>query len=362
MISSETQPGGASAAADNGCPIPEDLTGTSDSASDPAEGPRIPLGSARSGEAPTPSGFLDSINQFMTAQLDGSQGVTMHHRQGLDYQELQPLAFSSVMWATAPLAGNVSLPSHPSEGADLSEAEAWRMLQVLEEAWDSEREEYRQAVRQMGRDMEHLRAALAKQCQVAPAPGPGIATTPATPAPAQPAPARPPAPPIQPGPAPVPVPAQPAQQALVLAPAPVSAAAPVPAQPVQPGPTPAPVPAQPAQPALVLAPAPGQPVHPGPTPAPIPVPGQPLQPVPGAVLLPPYAPAPLPVPPLMPPFIPPGWGAPGGRKGHIAVICPAKRTPTPATSIPVAKLAKTTKLPPKGGTRAAALHTDAGNS
>uniref|UniRef100_A0ACB8FC94 Uncharacterized protein n=1 Tax=Sphaerodactylus townsendi TaxID=933632 RepID=A0ACB8FC94_9SAUR len=36
----------------------------------------------------------------------------------------------------------------PSEGADSSEADAWRLLQVSEEAWDSEREEYRRALRQ----------------------------------------------------------------------------------------------------------------------------------------------------------------------------------------------------------------------
>uniref|UniRef100_A0ACB8EC45 Uncharacterized protein n=1 Tax=Sphaerodactylus townsendi TaxID=933632 RepID=A0ACB8EC45_9SAUR len=68
-----------------------EIDGTSDSASDPAEGPRIPLGSAAGGEAPTPGGFLGSINQFMTAPLDGSQdgsqGVTVRRRRGLDYRE-----------------------------------------------------------------------------------------------------------------------------------------------------------------------------------------------------------------------------------------------------------------------------------
>uniref|UniRef100_A0ACB8F7Z7 Uncharacterized protein n=1 Tax=Sphaerodactylus townsendi TaxID=933632 RepID=A0ACB8F7Z7_9SAUR len=57
---------------------------------------------------------------------------------------------------TAPLAGNVSLPGRQSEGADLSEAEAWWMLQVSEEAWDSEREEYHRALCHMERVMEHL--------------------------------------------------------------------------------------------------------------------------------------------------------------------------------------------------------------
>uniref|UniRef100_A0ACB8ETU7 Uncharacterized protein n=1 Tax=Sphaerodactylus townsendi TaxID=933632 RepID=A0ACB8ETU7_9SAUR len=261
------------------------IPASEEKSSDPAEGPQIPLGSATGGEAPTAGGFLDSINQFMTAPLDGSQGVTVRRRRGLDYRESQPLGFGSVTWATAPLAGNVSLPIRPSEGADLLEAETWRMLQVSEEAWDSEREEYLRALRHMEQDMEqdmeHLRAALSQARQVAPAPGAGVATTPATLASAQPVPA--PAQPIQPGPALAPVPAQPAQPALVPALAPVPASALVPAQPVQPGLAPAPVPAQSAQPALVPAlapvpapsPGPAQPVHPGPAPASIPVPGQP---------------------------------------------------------------------------------------
>uniref|UniRef100_A0ACB8F2I1 Uncharacterized protein n=1 Tax=Sphaerodactylus townsendi TaxID=933632 RepID=A0ACB8F2I1_9SAUR len=92
------------------------------------------------GEAPTLGGFLASINQFMTAPLDGSQGVTVRRPRGLDYRESQPSGFGSAMWATAPLAENVSLPGRPSEGADSPEAEAWRILLASEEAWDSERE------------------------------------------------------------------------------------------------------------------------------------------------------------------------------------------------------------------------------
>uniref|UniRef100_A0ACB8EC32 Uncharacterized protein n=1 Tax=Sphaerodactylus townsendi TaxID=933632 RepID=A0ACB8EC32_9SAUR len=159
--------------------VPEDLAGTSDPASEPAEGPRMPLGGATGGEAPTPGGFLDSIKQFMTAPLDGSQGVTVRRRRGLDYRESQPSGFGSAMWATAPLAENVSLPGRPSEGADSSEAEAWRMLQASEEAWDSEREEYCRALRHVERDMEHLQAALVQAHQVAPAPRAGAATAPA---------------------------------------------------------------------------------------------------------------------------------------------------------------------------------------
>uniref|UniRef100_A0ACB8F0R8 Uncharacterized protein n=1 Tax=Sphaerodactylus townsendi TaxID=933632 RepID=A0ACB8F0R8_9SAUR len=162
MISSETQPGGASA--DHGHPIPEDLTGTSDSASDPAEGPQILLGSAAGGEVPTPGGFLGSINQFMSAPLDGSQGVTVCCH-GLDYRESQPSGFGSATWAIAVLAGNVSLPSRPSEGADLSEAEACWMLQLSEEARDLEHEEYCRVLCQMERDIEHLQAALAQAHQ-----------------------------------------------------------------------------------------------------------------------------------------------------------------------------------------------------
>uniref|UniRef100_A0ACB8END9 Uncharacterized protein n=1 Tax=Sphaerodactylus townsendi TaxID=933632 RepID=A0ACB8END9_9SAUR len=111
MISLETQPGCVSTAADSGRPIPEDLTGTLDSIAEPTEGPRMPLEGATGRGVPTPGGFLDSINPFMTAPLDGSQEVTVHRRRGLDYRESQPSGFGSATWATAPLAGNVSLPA-----------------------------------------------------------------------------------------------------------------------------------------------------------------------------------------------------------------------------------------------------------
>uniref|UniRef100_A0ACB8F0Z3 Uncharacterized protein n=1 Tax=Sphaerodactylus townsendi TaxID=933632 RepID=A0ACB8F0Z3_9SAUR len=80
-MSSEPQPVGEVAATDQGCPIPVDLKGTLDSASDQAEGPRILLGTVADGEAPTPGGFLGSINQFMTAPLDGLQGVTLRRHR-----------------------------------------------------------------------------------------------------------------------------------------------------------------------------------------------------------------------------------------------------------------------------------------
>uniref|UniRef100_A0ACB8F088 Uncharacterized protein n=1 Tax=Sphaerodactylus townsendi TaxID=933632 RepID=A0ACB8F088_9SAUR len=92
---------------------------------------------------------------------DGSQGVTVRRRRGLDYyRDSRTVGFGSATWATAPLAGNVSVAGRPSEGADSSEAKAWRMLRALEEAWDSEREEYCQALHQMEQSMGHLRAAL----------------------------------------------------------------------------------------------------------------------------------------------------------------------------------------------------------
>uniref|UniRef100_A0ACB8EC76 Uncharacterized protein n=1 Tax=Sphaerodactylus townsendi TaxID=933632 RepID=A0ACB8EC76_9SAUR len=73
------------------------------------------------------------------------------------------------MWATAPLAGNVSLAGRPLEGANSSEAEALRLLQGSEKAWDSEREEYRRVLRKREWDIENLQAALTQAQQVAPA-------------------------------------------------------------------------------------------------------------------------------------------------------------------------------------------------
>ncbi|XP_048352940.1 WAS/WASL-interacting protein family member 3-like [Sphaerodactylus townsendi] len=86
-------------------------------------------------------------------------------------------------------------------------------------------------------------------------------------------------------------------------------------------PAPAPAPAQPAQPAPDPVPAsvPAQSVRPGPVLALVPVPGHlPPQLAPGGGPLLPAAPVPLPVPPLMPPFMPPGWGAPGGVLPNFA--------------------------------------------
>uniref|UniRef100_A0ACB8EMY7 Uncharacterized protein n=1 Tax=Sphaerodactylus townsendi TaxID=933632 RepID=A0ACB8EMY7_9SAUR len=144
-------------------------------------GPRCHL-EVQQAEKPLPQvDFLDSINQFMTVPLDSSQGVTVRHRRGLDYRDSQPSGFGSATWATAPLAGNWLLPSRPSEAAGSSEAEAWQILQASEEAWDSECEGYRQALRHMERDMEHLQTALVQARQATPAPGTGAATASAAP-------------------------------------------------------------------------------------------------------------------------------------------------------------------------------------
>uniref|UniRef100_A0ACB8F7L2 Uncharacterized protein n=1 Tax=Sphaerodactylus townsendi TaxID=933632 RepID=A0ACB8F7L2_9SAUR len=151
MTSLETQQGEVSARAEAGHPISAELTGTLDSASDPAEGPRMLSGEATaSGGDPTPTGLSDSTNLFLTAPLDGSQGVTVRRHRGPDYyRDSQTVGLGSASWAMAPLAGNVSVTARPFEVADSSEAEAWRMLQASDEAWDFEREEYHQALHQM---------------------------------------------------------------------------------------------------------------------------------------------------------------------------------------------------------------------
>uniref|UniRef100_A0ACB8FTG5 Uncharacterized protein n=1 Tax=Sphaerodactylus townsendi TaxID=933632 RepID=A0ACB8FTG5_9SAUR len=214
MTSLETQQGEVSARAEAGRPISADLTGTSDSSSDPAEGSRMQSGEATTlGGDPTPTGFSDSTNLFLTAPLDGSQVVTVRRHRGPDYyRDSQIVGFGSASWATAPLARNVSVAGRPSEGADSSEAEAWRMLQASEEAWDSEREEYRRALHQMEKSMGHLWAALVQAQQAAPAPVMG-------PALGQPAPA---SMPVQGAAAIVAAPAQPLQPAPVPLPAPAA--------------------------------------------------------------------------------------------------------------------------------------------
>uniref|UniRef100_A0ACB8FCB6 Uncharacterized protein n=1 Tax=Sphaerodactylus townsendi TaxID=933632 RepID=A0ACB8FCB6_9SAUR len=254
MTSLETQQGEVPARAEAGRPISADLTGTSDSASDPAEGPRMLSGEATAlGGDPTPTGLSDSTNLFLTAPLNGLQGVTVRRHRGPDYyRDSQTLGCGSASWAMAPLAGNVSVAGCPSEVADSSEAEAWWMLQASEEAWDSQREEYCRVLHQIEQSMGHLRAALVQAQQAAPASGTGSA-------------------PVQPATVPVPAqgaaaivaaPAQPAQPVPVQLPAPaavqVPAIAPVQGQPSLP-PAVQPAPVQLPAPAALQAPA--APVH-----------------------------------------------------------------------------------------------------
>uniref|UniRef100_A0ACB8EU05 Uncharacterized protein n=1 Tax=Sphaerodactylus townsendi TaxID=933632 RepID=A0ACB8EU05_9SAUR len=198
------------ASGNNGRPIPVDLTGTSDSASNSPDGERPPPGSGDSASR----GYLDTMNPFLTAPLDSEQGVTVRCRQG---QNSQIPDSGSALWATAPLAGNVSFGDRPSGDISASEAKVWRLLQTSGGAWQAERDEYLQALRHMEQDMEHLHAALAQARQGIPGqpvpqprgapPAPPAPPTPATlaqvpPAPAPPAPAPPAPAPVPPGPAP----------------------------------------------------------------------------------------------------------------------------------------------------------------
>uniref|UniRef100_A0ACB8F834 Uncharacterized protein n=1 Tax=Sphaerodactylus townsendi TaxID=933632 RepID=A0ACB8F834_9SAUR len=138
--------------------IPVDLTGTSDCASYPPDGERPPPGSGDS----TSRGYLDSVNLFLTAPLDGEQGVTVHRRRG---QGSQISDSGSALWATAPSAGNVSFGDHPYGDISASEADVWLLLRTSEGAWQAERDEYRWALRHMEQDMEHLCTALAQARQ-----------------------------------------------------------------------------------------------------------------------------------------------------------------------------------------------------
>uniref|UniRef100_A0ACB8EC19 Uncharacterized protein n=1 Tax=Sphaerodactylus townsendi TaxID=933632 RepID=A0ACB8EC19_9SAUR len=177
-LKSATAAGAASG--NNGRPIPVDLTGTSDSASDPPDGERPPPGPGDSASG----GYLDSVNPFLTAPLDGEQGVTMRCRRG---QGSQIPDSGSALWATAPLAGNVSFGDRPSGDISASEAKVWRLLRTSEGAWKAERDKYCRALRHMEQDMEHLCVALAQAHQgqgtpSQPVPQPGGAP-PAPPAP-----------------------------------------------------------------------------------------------------------------------------------------------------------------------------------
>uniref|UniRef100_A0ACB8FU04 Uncharacterized protein n=1 Tax=Sphaerodactylus townsendi TaxID=933632 RepID=A0ACB8FU04_9SAUR len=106
-------------------------------ASDPPERDRPPQG----GKALAASGFLDSINPFMTAPLDGSEGVTVLRRWGQGQRDSQPPDLGSALWATAPLAGNVSFGDCSAGDIAASEAEAWRLLRTMEGARQAERDD-----------------------------------------------------------------------------------------------------------------------------------------------------------------------------------------------------------------------------
>uniref|UniRef100_A0ACB8E643 Uncharacterized protein n=1 Tax=Sphaerodactylus townsendi TaxID=933632 RepID=A0ACB8E643_9SAUR len=218
--------------ADNGHPVPVDLTGTSDTASDPSAGDRSPQ--------------------------DGSEGVTVRHRQGQGQRDSQPPDLSSALWATVPLAGNVLFGDHSAGDIAASEAKAWRLLQTMEGAWWAERDDYSRALRLMEQDVEQLHTALAQARHEQAIPDQA----------APPAEGAPPVPPPAPAPA---------LQVPLVPPAPVP---PVPAPPVPPMPAP---------------PAPGQPV-----------------PVPVGAPVPPAQPAALLVLPLIQPLHPPGWWPLGG--------------------------------------------------